>query len=46
MKNKPNISVVVNVRNEVEHLSKCLKSISDFADEIVVVDMKSTDGSI
>jgi glycosyltransferase involved in cell wall biosynthesis len=46
MKSKPNISVVVNVRNEAEHLDKCLKSIKDFADEIIVVDMKSTDESV
>ncbi len=46
MKNKPDISVVINVRNEAEHLEKCLKSIKDFADEIIVVDMKSTDGSL
>ena len=34
MKNKPNISVVINVRNEAEALSKCLQSIKNFADEI------------
>ena len=46
MKIKPTISVVVNVRNEAENLTKCLKSIKDFADEIIVVDMKSTDESV
>jgi glycosyltransferase involved in cell wall biosynthesis len=46
MKSKPNISVVINVRNEAEHLSKCLKSIKDFANEIIIVDMKSTDNSV
>jgi glycosyltransferase involved in cell wall biosynthesis len=46
MKSKPNISVVINVRNEAEHLIRCLKSIKDFADEIIVVDMKSTDNSV
>ena len=46
MKSKPNISVVINVRNEAEHLDKCLKSIKDFADEIIIVDMKSTDDSV
>jgi len=45
MKSKPNISVVINVRNEADHLNKCLKSVKDFADEIIVVDMKSTDKS-
>jgi (heptosyl)LPS beta-1,4-glucosyltransferase len=45
MKNKPLISAVINVRNEAEALSKCLRSIKNFADEIIVVDMRSTDGS-
>lgn len=45
MKNKPLISAVINVRNEAENLRKCLKSIKNFADEIIVVDMHSTDGS-
>ncbi|MDD4938296.1 MAG: glycosyltransferase family 2 protein [Candidatus Shapirobacteria bacterium] len=45
MKHKLDISVVINVRNEAENLIKCLKSIKDFADEIIVVDMKSTDNS-
>ncbi|MBP6891828.1 glycosyltransferase family 2 protein [Candidatus Shapirobacteria bacterium] len=43
---RPHISAVINVRNEAKNLNKCLKSISDFADEIIVVDMHSTDGSI
>ena len=46
MKLKPNISAVINVRNEAENLEKCLKSIKDFADEIIVVDMKSVDDSV
>ncbi len=45
MKSKTKISVVINVRNEAEHLSKCLKSIKDLVDEIIIVDMKSTDDS-
>jgi len=45
MKNKPLISAVINVRNEAESLNKCLKSLKNFADEIIVVDMHSTDGS-
>lgn len=45
MKNKPLISAVINVRNEADNLKKCLKSIKNFADEIIVVDMHSTDGS-
>ncbi len=46
MKPKINISVVINVRNEAEYLSKCLNSIKDIADEVVIVDMKSTDNSV
>lgn len=46
MKPKVSISVVINVRNEAEQLTRCLKSIKGFADEIIVVDMKSTDDSV
>lgn len=42
---KPLISAVINVRNEADNLKKCLKSIKNFANEIIVVDMHSTDGS-
>jgi len=45
MPKKPLISAVINVRNEADNLSRCLKSIKGFADEIIVVDMHSTDGS-
>ena len=45
MKNKPLISAVINVRNEADKLKKCLASIKTFADEIIVVDMHSTDDS-
>jgi len=46
MKSKVIISAVINVRNEADHLDTCLKSIKDFADEIIIVDMKSTDDSL
>ncbi len=46
MPKRPNISAVINVRNEAENLNKCLRSIRDFADEIIVVDMHSTDNSV
>jgi len=45
MTNKPNISAVINVRNEADALAKCLHSIKNLADEIIVVDMKSSDNS-
>lgn len=39
---KINISAVVNTRNEENNIADCLKSLH-FADEIIVVDMESTD---
>jgi len=46
MSKRPNISVVINVRNEARNLNKCLRSLRNFADEVVVVDMRSTDNSV
>lgn len=46
MTKKPLISAVINVKNEAKSLNKCLSSIQDLVDEIVVVDMKSTDNSV
>ena len=37
------ISVIINTLNESENLPRALNSIKGFADEIVVVDMKSDD---
>lgn len=39
------ISVVVNSLNEGKKLDKCLKSVYGWADEIVVVDMESSDNT-
>ena len=39
------ISVVINTCNEAHHLRECVESLRGFADEIVVCDMESTDGS-
>jgi (heptosyl)LPS beta-1,4-glucosyltransferase len=41
---KINISAVVNTRNEEKNIVDCLKSLS-FTDEIVVVDMESSDST-
>ncbi len=46
MDKKSKISAVINVRDEAENLDKCLKSIVSIVDEIIVVDMHSTDGSV
>ncbi|MCL5090881.1 MAG: glycosyltransferase family 2 protein [Patescibacteria group bacterium] len=40
------ISVVVNTYNEEKNLRRCLESVRQLADEIVVVDMHSTDETI
>jgi (heptosyl)LPS beta-1,4-glucosyltransferase len=37
------ISVVINTLNEEKNIQKALFSVKDFADEVVVVDMHSTD---
>lgn len=37
------VSVVLAVHNEERTLAKCLTSVADFADEIVIVDGESTD---
>ncbi len=40
------ISLVVICFNETEKLQKCLESVEDFADELIVVDLGSSDDSI
>jgi glycosyltransferase involved in cell wall biosynthesis len=40
------LSVVIITFNEEEHLEKCLASVSDIADEILVVDSFSTDNTL
>lgn len=40
------ISVVINTFNEEENIGRCLASVKGFADEIVVVDMHSTDKTV
>lgn len=40
------ISVVINTRNEEKNLPRCLASVKNLADEIVVVDMESTDNTV
>jgi len=43
---KPRISVVINTLNEEKNLSFALRSVQPWADEIVVVDMYSTDRTV
>ncbi|MBD3275521.1 MAG: glycosyltransferase [Candidatus Marinimicrobia bacterium] len=40
------ISVLIPTRNEAENLPRCLQPISNWADEIVIVDSQSTDGTV
>ncbi len=40
------ISVVLATHNEEKNLQKCLESVKSFADEIIIVDGESTDGTI
>lgn len=42
-KDKPVISVVVNTLNEEENIKRCLNSVQNWVDEIIVVDMHSED---
>lgn len=45
LKSRPykTISCCMIVKNEEDNLSRCLKSVTDFADEIIIVDTGSTD---
>jgi glycosyltransferase involved in cell wall biosynthesis/2-polyprenyl-3-methyl-5-hydroxy-6-metoxy-1,4-benzoquinol methylase len=47
MKTRPykSVSVCMIVKNEEDYLSRCLKSVNDIADEIIIVDTGSTDDS-
>lgn len=40
------ISVVINTLNEEKNIRRCLDSIADFADEIILVDMNSEDKTV
>jgi glycosyltransferase involved in cell wall biosynthesis/2-polyprenyl-3-methyl-5-hydroxy-6-metoxy-1,4-benzoquinol methylase len=42
----PRLSVILIARNEEQFLGQCLTSVSDIADQIVVVDTGSTDNTI
>lgn len=43
MKNKIKLSVVLATRNEEENIKRCLDSVKDFADEIIIFDEYSED---
>ena len=39
------LSVLIPARNEARNLPRCLEALKDWADEIVLVDSHSTDGT-
>jgi len=43
---KPTISVIIHTLNEEKNISACIQSVQKLADEILVVDMKSTDKTV
>ncbi len=43
---KPRLSLVMMVKNETQTLARCLRSVRDRVDEIVIVDTGSTDDTI
>lgn len=45
MKNEKKLSVAIITFNEEKNIERCLKSVKDIADEIVVVDSESTDAT-
>jgi len=40
------VSVLIPVKNEVKNLGRCLDTVAGWADEVIVVDSQSTDGTI
>ncbi|NCN87371.1 MAG: glycosyltransferase family 2 protein [Candidatus Pacebacteria bacterium] len=40
------LTVLINTKNEEENIGRCIKSINSIADEILVVDMNSSDGTV
>ncbi|MBK7632424.1 MAG: glycosyltransferase family 2 protein [Ignavibacteriales bacterium] len=42
----PTLSLSMIVKNEERHLARCLSSVKDVVDEIVIVDTGSTDNTI
>ena len=42
----PKISAIIITKNEILNIAECLTSLTDFVDEIVVVDNESADGTV
>lgn len=45
MSSRPSLSVVINTRNAATTLKQCLESVVGWADDVLVVDQRSEDGS-
>lgn len=45
MNNRPKLSLCMIVKNESNYIGKCLESVKDIADEIIIVDTGSTDNT-
>ena len=45
-KTEPLLSVTIITLNEEENISRCIGSVKDIADEIIVVDSGSTDNTV
>jgi radical SAM superfamily enzyme YgiQ (UPF0313 family)/GT2 family glycosyltransferase/cytochrome c-type biogenesis protein CcmH/NrfG/predicted O-methyltransferase YrrM len=43
---QPGLSVVINTLNEEKCIERCLQSVADIADEIIIVDMHSDDRTV
>lgn len=43
--NRVSVTIIVPVKNEAHNLPRCLKSVASWADEVIVVDSYSTDGT-
>ena len=46
MKTAPSLSLCMIVRNEEQHLARCLESVKKIASQLVIVDTGSTDGTV
>ena len=46
MKHSPSVSFVINTKNEEKNIAACIKSGKSLANEILVVDMRSTDKTV
>ena len=43
---KSTLSIVINTKNSAPFLEKCLRSVRDIADQIVIMDMQSSDQTV